>query len=224
MSSIRNFINLAMPQNCAGCGALYFEVCPSCALTLNRTAHQVFVKGVGACGFKITATAYYEGPAQKILIAAKERNQVALIPVIAKATLAAVLSLLDPVPLSAPLALVPVPSRSSNLRLRGYHLVLQISELVAAQLRMQLVDIQVLPILKHVRVVNDQSRLSAKQRAINLQNAFTSSSDYGSNQKVREMIIVDDLVTTGSTLIEARRALLSGGATVRGAACAMSSR
>ena len=170
------------------------------------------------------ATTSYEGAAKSILIAAKERNQVALIPIIAKAAFFATSSLLGRAPSLAPVVLVPVPSMPKNIRMRGYNLVAQMANLVAVQLRMSIGDVQVLPVLKHARRVIDQSRLTAQQRAVNLRGAFTIDENHASVIAHRQVIIIDDLVTTGSTLLEARRALSAVGADVLGAACAMSSR
>lgn len=179
---------------------------------------------MGAGSYPIMASASYEGAAKNILIAAKERNQVALIPFIAEAALSATSSLLGLAPSSAPVALVPIPSMPKNIRMRGYNLVAQMANLVAAQLKMRSGDVQVFPVLKHARRVIDQSRLTAQQRAANLRGAFTIDENHASGIGRRQVIVIDDLVTTGSTLLEARRALLAVGANVLGAACAMSSR
>ena len=169
------------------------------------------------------AAALYEGPARNILLAAKERNQVSLIPIIAKAALTAINLLLGRLETEVPLALVPVPSMPRNLRNRGYNLVEQMAELIASHLRMHFDDVCVIPILRHNRRVDDQSRLTAKQRALNLTGALTTVDACLPAIKGRRVIILDDLVTTGSTLLEARRALQMTGANLEGAACAMHS-
>ena len=224
MFFVRNLIDLAMPQSCAGCGTSGIEICPRCVLALTGSAHRVDVRGIGRGEFPIAAAAFYEGSVRDILLAVKERGQVTLIPFVARAALIAATSLLGDVPSSAPLSLIPVPSRAKNLRWRGYNLVAQTTDLVARHLRMRFDDVQVISILRYSRQVSDQSRLTAKQRTINLCGAFTAIGDGLPDLKTREVIIVDDLVTTGSTLLEARRALLQSGANLRGAACAVSSR
>ena len=230
MQNVMSLVDLAMPQSCPGCGTrLNFldsrsnRVCFRCALSLHGHPHVVRIKGIGEREFPIVAGALYEGPARNILLAAKERNQVALIPIVAKAALIAVNSLLDRVETVTPLALVPIPSMPRNLRSRGYNLVEQMAELIASHLRMHFDDVQVVPILSHNRRVDDQSRLTAKQRALNLSGALTTVDSCVPALKGRQVIILDDLVTTGSTLLEARRSLQMTGANLKGAACAMNS-
>ena len=230
MQNIMSLVDLAMPQNCPGCGTrLNFldsrsiRVCFRCARTLHGHPHEVRIKGMGEGEFPIMAAALYEGPARNILLAAKERNQVALIPILAKAALIAINSLLADVETSTPLAVVPVPSMPRNVRSRGYNLVAQMAELIGSHLRMHFDDVHVIPILSHNRRVDDQSRLTARQRAVNLGGALTTVDSFLPALKGRQVIILDDLVTTGSTLLEARRSLQKSGAILKGAACAMNS-
>lgn len=230
MQNIMSLVDLAMPQHCPGCGTrLNFldsrssRICFRCALSLHGYPHAVRIKGIGEGEFPIMAAALYEGPARNILLAAKERNQVSLIPIIAKAALIAINLLLGRLETEVPLALVPVPSMPRNLRNRGYNLVEQMAELIASHLRMHFDDVCVIPILRHNRRVDDQSRLTAKQRALNLTGALTTVDACLPAIKGRRVIILDDLVTTGSTLLEARRALQMTAANIEGAACAMHS-
>jgi ComF family protein len=223
MPFISDFLDLAMPQNCAGCGARSLPVCSRCRIALHGCPHAVRVKGMALNQFSVVAASLYEGPARNILLAAKERNQVALIPMIAEATLGAISSLLADCKPSQALALVPVPSMPRNLRNRGYNLVAQMTELVASDLALRFEDVRVVPMLRHARRVDDQSRLTAKERAANLRGAFMTIDAFSPTLQNRQVIVVDDLVTTGSTLIEARRSLLAAGAQLRGAACAMNS-
>jgi ComF family protein len=227
MQFIGDLLDLAMPQNCAGCGAKSDNrsvlVCSLCTTMLTGCAHRVRLKAPPLRDFPIVASARYEGAARNILLAAKERGQVALIPMIAKATAVSMASLLADTKSSQALALVPVPSMQKNLRTRGYNLVAETADLVARDLAMRFDEVRVVPILRHARRVDDQSRLTAKARALNLRGAFTTVDGYVPALINRQVIIVDDLVTTGSTLIEARRALVAVGVSVFGAACAMDS-
>ena len=69
-------------------------------------------------------------------------------------------------------------------------------------------------ILFHQRRVRDQSGLNAKERKMNLVGAFgveKIARIYG------DIVLIDDVVTTGSTLREARRALSACGLKVSAA-------
>ncbi|CAB4332973.1 unannotated protein [freshwater metagenome] len=80
--------------------------------------------------------------------------------------------------------------------------------------------VNTLQILQHQRAVRDQSKLNSSQRAHNIEGAFSTifhramAPDVGN---IGPLIIVDDLVTTGSTLAEAIRALRAAGFPVIGA-------
>lgn len=81
-------------------------------------------------------------------------------------------------------------------------------------------SVKSLDILQHLRAVKDQSQLNSQQRSSNISGAFTTSiklPESGGLGNIRPLIIVDDLVTTGATLVEAIRALRSAGFEVLGA-------
>jgi predicted amidophosphoribosyltransferase len=99
-------------------------------------------------------------------------------------------------------------SRSSAGRHRGYRPVddlVRAAGAVAARA----------PVLALNRPIADQAGLSAAGRRANLVGAMTAHPRVGG----RCVLLVDDVLTTGSTLLEGRRALEEAGATVLGAAC-----
>ena len=75
--------------------------------------------------------------------------------------------------------------------------------------------VRVLPLLRPSRRVGDQSGLDAAARAANLSGAFEVCRQVPRGTCV---VVVDDVVTTGATLAEARRALTAAGIRVHGAA------
>ena len=64
-------------------------------------------------------------------------------------------------------------------------------------------------LLKRIRNTVPQKELSDAQRQKNLKNAFQLVPDV---VKYSHILLVDDIYTTGSTMDEAAKALLSGGA------------
>ena len=69
------------------------------------------------------------------------------------------------------------------------------------------VPCSVSPLLLPTRKVADQSELSARDRALNMNLAFTVNPKGRIARSGAGIIVVDDLVTTGSTITEAIRAL-----------------
>lgn len=74
---------------------------------------------------------------------------------------------------------------------------------------------QVISALSVTRTVVDQVGLTASGRRINVSGAFAATTPHPAH---REVIIVDDITTSGATLAEAQRALITAGWFVRGAA------
>ena len=101
-----------------------------------------------------------------------------------------------------------VPSAPSARRRRGRD---PVADLVRRALRGQRMVRQVTP-LRVARAVRDQAGLGARDRADNLRGSMTVRPRHGRLADDTVCIVVDDIVTTGSTLVEARRALERAGA------------
>ena len=106
--------------------------------------------------------------------------------------------------------LIPIPSRPAVARLRGRQFVFELS----AQLS-QKSHLPTFNNLAHIRKVRDQSNLDARARSQNLAGAMKALR-YLSGKA----FLIDDLVTTGSTLDEAARALREIGIEVAAAVTA----
>ena len=105
--------------------------------------------------------------------------------------------------------IVPVPSSNWATRKRGRDFMMEIaSKLGGAE------AIPVQNLLRHNRRIADQSGLSAPRRERNVSGAM---SVIARAKSPRNVILLDDLVTTGSTLNEAVRALRHSGISVLGA-------
>ena len=105
-----------------------------------------------------------------------------------------------------PLLLVPLPPRRARLIKRGFSL----QHLCATQLARALhSDVQLAPrALSRARASSPQSSLSREAR-LNAQRDTLSAS---SAVQGRAVCLLDDVCTTGATLVEARRACLAAGA------------
>lgn len=105
--------------------------------------------------------------------------------------------------------LVPVPLHEKKLASRGYNQSALIARGLARRTRAQAIFDGVL----RVRETESQAKLSAEERAQNLRGAFQVTR----NMEGRKLIIVDDVITTGSTSDALADALREQGGTVLGA-------
>lgn len=98
-----------------------------------------------------------------------------------------------------PECLLPVPLHSSRLRQRGFNQAIEISRVLAKKLDL---PIEYNAVVRQ-RSTSAQTGLNAKQRSINIKGAFSVSG----GMPYRRVLIIDDVVTTGSTANELARVL-----------------
>ncbi|HEY6569874.1 MAG TPA: phosphoribosyltransferase family protein [Candidatus Limnocylindrales bacterium] len=104
--------------------------------------------------------------------------------------------------------LVPIPVHASRRRERGYDQ----AELIAAAAAAAH-PLPWLPALERTRATTAQYHLDRHHRAANVEDAFGVRPEAARAIRGRWIVLVDDVVTTGSTLCAAGEALLAAGAT-----------
>ena len=102
-------------------------------------------------------------------------------------------------------AFVPVPLHTTRIRERGYDQIAALVELMAKWSHRP-----VWVCLRRSRYTESQTRFSRKERLQNLRNAFELRK--GSSVLGKRLLLVDDVLTTGSTLDECARILKAHGA------------
>jgi predicted amidophosphoribosyltransferase len=162
---------------------------------------------------RVAASGEHAGVLRLTIVAWKEEGRAALLRPLAHLLAASVVEVMrDP----GPAVLVPVPTSRRSRVARGADVVGQLAHGAAALLRDAGADVTVRPALTVARRTADQSALGARERARNLHGAFSVRASGGLGS--REIVVVDDIVTTGATLREAARALSSVGHRPHGAA------
>ncbi|MGZ0148256.1 ComF family protein [Kribbella sp. WER1] len=114
--------------------------------------------------------------------------------------------------------LCPVPSPRATVRGRGHDPLRRITKAAVRSLCWQGIDARTAPALRVVRRPEDQAGLSAERRTANLDGAFAARSPWAETLIDQPVLLVDDVITTGSTLTEASRALETAGVRVLGCA------
>ncbi|UQV56707.1 ComF family protein [Corynebacterium pseudodiphtheriticum] len=196
------FIELVLPRACAGCGKVGERLCRQCRKLLAQPPRRIAPKAdvlapVYACGA-------YGGPHREVILEMKERNNRAIRPYIAAVLRAAVETLQVRGEFSHRLTLVPAPTRARSARLRGGDPITQLCTASG------------FPTWQAVRLASampDQSGLNRDDRLHNVR---------GNVQLVRpvprgaEVVVVDDVITTGATLAATVDTLTYAGADVAG--------
>lgn len=206
---MRALFDLLFPATCAGCGRAGVVVCNACSDVLRATPRVRLPTPCPAALPPPYAVADYTGTTRALLLAYKERDAVSLTGALATA-LAAAITAASPRAMREPTLIVPVPSTRAALRRRGYDPVLRLARAARRG--------QVVPALAHKREINDSAGLSAQSRRLNLDHALVVPPARRGRVQGRTVVLVDDVVTTGTTLAEAARALRAAGASVSAAA------
>ena len=203
MNLVEELLNILMPARCVWCRDLGSVICQACASKLKLTPRPI--SRLELHGFAIHE---YSDAIATLIHEYKENLQFSLAKNIAEAMLPAI-SNFD----LANIALVPIPSKKSSFAKRGFNpaelLARQIVKLAARELK---VLIPVSRCLRIHRAVDDQAALSGESRRTNL---IGSMKIQGFPTGV-SAVLIDDVITTGSTLREASRCLTEAGVTVQG--------
>lgn len=196
---------LRLPALCALCNTVHRQaesLCTNCTLLLPELKAQCYhcalplpdAKG-SVCGrcqvskphlSKVAAHFYYASPLDSLLQRYKYQHHLYLAALFSNAMLRNIPDFVTQAD-----ALLPVPSHPSRLRERGFSPVAFMTKRLARPLNM--------PCLYHhcqkIRRTSAQAVLDKHQRSLNVKDSFHCKSLLG-----KKIVIIDDLMTTGSTL------------------------
>lgn len=225
----RELLDLVVPPRCGGCGEISREVfCPTCAPEIELidgpycpacghphppTAHgwppcvdcrgrrRPALDGARSVGFHV-------GPLREAVIEFKFHNRREL-----TGALGAMLARRfdneyarpHRLPFDEVDAIVPVVLHPARRKWRGYDQATLLARELAAAARKPLWE----DVLVRVRDTKPQVELSATQRAENIRGAFEARKVW--RLKGAALLLIDDVYTTGATLLEAARVLKRAG-------------
>ncbi|WP_041289205.1 ComF family protein [Kribbella flavida] len=210
------FVDLVLGGTCAGCERPGASVCAQCRAELGAATPFAARPDPVPAGFKpATAAAAYDGVLRRLIIEHKENARYALARPLGHLLAATVERAIEG---RRAVWLCPVPSAPATDRARGHEPLRRIVVVAARHLRRQGYDVRPADALRVVRRPADQAGLSEAERVVNLAGAFAARSRWAEMLTGQPVLVVDDVLTTGSTLTEAVRALESAGVAVLGGA------
>jgi predicted amidophosphoribosyltransferase len=200
-------LDLILPLECGGCGAPSTRWCDACAAELSVSAGQphVLVPRVDP-GVPVFALGRYAGARRRAILALKEHGRGDLVAPLAVALAVGVHRLLNWGMVDTPLTVVPAPTRRSAARRRGGDPVTRLARAAVAGHP----GIAVAPALRMRALARDSVGLgtSARERNIAGRVLLRRRPPGG------EVLLVDDIVTTGATARESVGTLRAAGVRV----------
>lgn len=213
-------LDLVVPLECAGCRRPGRGWCGRCDRALTGVALLDPAAGHahGAMGMPLVrAWGEYAEPLRSAITAWKDEGRRDLGPLLGGLLVSAVVDVQAAARWQRlPCLVVPVPSSRRSVRQRGdaplETLTRQAFGGGPSQNRPPAGSFRVATALTHGRRVLDQARLDTASRWSNLAGSMTVATEWAGVVRSRRCIVVDDVITTGSTIAEATRALREAGA------------
>ena len=224
---IENLLQLLFPERCLHCRSLLPPasarplcpkcdslslpvgvVCPLCATLGHKNSPQCGCRQSGFPLQGLFALSFYEGRWRTLLHDLKYRGRRALARPLGR-WLARELQQQGSF---RPQLVVPVPLHCNRERERGFNQ----SALLAHQAAKEL-QIPFSGLLVRSRETESQTKISRRERLLNVQGAFTCPSKIETGTRI---LLIDDIFSTGATMKEAAKCLQRRGALIYGAVVA----
>lgn len=203
--------DLLLGAQCAGCGRPALTLCRRCGEAISPAPEVTWPQPCPPALQRPTAVTPVAAGVnaevlRRVLVAWKEAGNTRLTGVLDHLLAAAVVEHVRP---GRSVVLVPVPTSRRSRRERGCDLVDELARASVRLLRRVGVQAGVSQALAPARATADQVGLGAAERASNLHGAFRLRTDRA--LAGQDVVVVDDILTTGATVAEAVRVLTAAG-------------
>ena len=202
-------LDLVLPLECGGCGAPSTRWCQACARQLRvRPDEPHLITTRVDPGVPVFSLGRYAGARRTAIVAVKEDGRADLIDPLGAALRDGLQRLLTWRVLGAPLTVVPAPTRRHAARRRGGDPVMRMALAATWGGR----DARVVAALRMRALVRDSVGLSSAARQRNVAGRIRLCT--AGRGLAGDVVVVDDIVTTGATAAESVRALQTPGTRV----------
>jgi len=198
-------LDAVLPLQCGGCGTPGTRWCAVCAaqLAVGPDEPRVIAPRLDP-QVPVFALGRYAGARRQAIVAVKERGRRDLVAPLASALGAALQQLLCWQIVDLPLTIIPAPTRRSAARRRGGDPITRIAATVAACH----LGVTVAPALRMRALTRDSVGLGSAARERNIAGrVLLRRGGLANVSAAGDVLIVDDVVTTGATLAESVRVL-----------------
>jgi len=198
---LRRLVNFIFPPRCSGCGTLLplsarELICIRCLSDIK--AYELPTVEYGHC--RLISSALYTGPAKNLIKEMKFRNTRSCAEILARVMSD---SFIKHSCGFSPEIVIPVPLHKSRKNERGYNQSALIAKSVSKLLKIPFSN----SLLRRVRNTPSQRGLNPGARIKNVKAAFRVRGKIPAN-----VLLIDDVATTGATVNECASTLKSSGA------------
>jgi len=212
LSVTRSLVRLVYPDFCAGCNTLIetpgrYPICQSCLSGINYCeGPYACVPGEGNVS-SYFSLGHYEGILRNLIVNFKYHNKINLVDFFADKLIERSSQKIFLSPFSESDLIIPVPLHFNKAKERGFN---QAELLGMALSRRTGIPMVCDAVIRHKETV-PQNKLKIEERFSNLYGAFSLNRTKSSFLKNKNVIIIDDVLTTGATVENLARTIKLAG-------------
>jgi ComF family protein len=197
--AVLDAVAVVFPVECAGCGSADRALCRACRAELLGPAYRQVLPD----GTSVWSALRYNGRVRAMLLSFKEQGRTDVVRPLSRALSSAIIC--AAADLDGPVEVCPIPATRVALRRRGFRPV---------ELLLRSAGLRAARVLIATEGTAQQKSLGRAEREGNVFGSLRAKTTLSG----RRFLVVDDIVTTGATLREAKHAISEAGGEVVAAA------